>query len=312
MPSTGACANCGAAMHGEYCAACGQRRFRAEDRRLGHLFVEFLHGLTDLDGRLWRSLRALALQPGRIASDWSAGRRAAWISPIRLFLLANLLYFLAPVLTDLSLPLHNQVRGEAYRQLAPERCVEPAADPRCTWGGQMHSRFTEPVFLRTLERERARAEARGRRFDPTAFEYRYNARSEAIGKLLVIVHVPFLALALALLAWRRRLYYAEHFVVALGLVTFVLLLVPLGVSPLAWLYALLQRTLGLSGGSVASILGYAALAVVLLHFAQACRRCYGSRWPTAALQGLLAFVALGATSLLVYRPLQFLLALWTL
>lgn len=231
MPSTGACANCGAAMHGEYCAACGQRRFRAEDRRLGHLFVEFLHGLTDLDGRLWRSLRALALQPGRIASDWSAGRRAAWISPIRLFLLANLLYFLAPVLTDLSLPLHNQVRGEAYRQLAPERCVEPAADPRCTWGGQMHSRFTEPVFLRTLERERARAEARGRRFDPTAFEYRYNARS---------------------------------------------------------------------------------LAVVLLHFAQACRRCYGSRWPTAALQGLLAFVALGATSLLVYRPLQFLLALWTL
>lgn len=239
-------------------------------------------------------------------------RGAAWISPIRLFLLANLLYFLAPVLTDLSLSLHNQVRGEAYRQLAPERCVEPAADPRCTWGGQMHSRFTEPVFLRTLERERARAEARGRRFDPTAFEYRYNARSEAIGKLLVIVHVPFLALALALLAWRRRLYYAEHFVVALGLVTFVLLLVPLGVSPLAWLYALLQRTLGLSGGSVASILGYAALAVVLLHFAQACRRCYGSRWPTAALQGLLAFVALGATSLLVYRPLQFLLALWTL
>lgn len=310
--SASACANCGAALAGEYCVDCGQRRFRPQDRRLAHLLGETFGALTDFDGRLWRSLRALMLQPGRIASDWFEGRRAAWISPVRLFLLANLIYFIAPVLTDLSLPLHNQVRGEAYRRLAPELCAAPATADRCH-GGQFHSGLTEPVFLRVLERERARAAARGRDFNPGEFEQRYDARSESIGKMLVILHVPFVAAMLALVAWRRRRYYAEHFVVALGLVTFVLLLMQLVVNPLVWLYAAVHRAWGvLPGGGVASTIGQLTLVMVLAHFALACRRCYRSGWLPAVLQGVLAFVALGLASLFVYRPVQFLLSLWTL
>ena len=71
---------------------------------MAHLLGEAFEALTDFDGRLWRSMRAVLLQPGRIGRDWFDGRRARWVSPIRLFLLANLLYFFAPGLTDLSLP----------------------------------------------------------------------------------------------------------------------------------------------------------------------------------------------------------------
>lgn len=311
MATNDACANCGAPMHGEYCVACGQRRFRPEDRRFAHLVAESVGALTDLDGRLWRSLRALMLQPGRIARDWFDGRRAAWISPIRLFLLANLVYFLLPVVSDLSLPLHNQVRGDTYRSFAAEACADPASNEKCNWGGQMHSRLTEPLFLHKLARERRTAAARGERFDPAAFEQRYNARSADIGKMLVIVHVPFVALALSLVAWRRRRYYAEHFVVALGLVTFVLVLMPL-FKPLLWLYVLGHETIGLPGGNVGQVFNLASLAIILAHFVLACRRCYGGGWLVAALQGLAAFVTLGATSLVVYRTLQFVLALWTM
>lgn len=313
MATNDACANCGAAMQGEYCAACGQRRFRPEDRRFAHLVTESLGTLTDLDGRLWRSFRALMLQPGRIARDWIDGRRAYWISPVRLFLLANLVYFLAPVVTDLNLPLHNQVRGEAYRQLLPERCADTDGVPRCQWGGQYHSRLTEPLFMRKLARERDEAAARDETFDAPGFEHRYNAQSGAIGKLLVIIHVPFVALMLWLVAWRRKppRYYAEHFVAALGLVTFVLVLMPL-FKPVWWLYVLGHRAIGLPGAGVATIFGYASLAVILAHFALACRRCYDSRWPAATLQGVAAFLALGMASIYVYRPLQFVLALWTM
>jgi len=311
MAGTGVCANCREPMHGEYCVACGQRRFRPEDRRFAHLVAESFGALTDLDGRLWRSLRALMLQPGRIARDWFDGRRAAWISPIRLFLLANLVYFLLPVVSDLSLPLHNQVRGHTYRSFAAEACADPATNDKCNWGGQMHSRLTEPLFLHKVARERSAAAARGERFDPAAFEQRYNARSADIGKLLVIVHVPFVALVLSLVAWRSHRYYAEHFVVALGLVTFVLVLMPL-FKPLLWLYVLGHRTIGLPGGDISGLFNLASMAIILGHFAMACRRCYDSGRVVAALQGLVALVALGATSLLVYRPLQFVLALWTM
>lgn len=312
MQPSVACANCGAPMEGEYCGSCGQRRFRPEDRRLAALLRDGFDALTDLDGRLWRSLRALMLQPGRIARDWSDGRRAYWISPIRLFLLANLLYFLAPVVSDLDLPLHNQVRGEAYRQLVPEWCAEPGNAPVCAWPGQFHSRLTEPAFLHALAIERSAAAARGERFDGAGFEQRYNAQSAAIGKLLVIVHVPFVALMLWLATRLKppRRYYAEHFVVALGLVSFILVLMPL-VKPLLWLAMLAHRGLGLPGGYIGALFGYASLAVVLVHFALACRRCYGGGPARAATLGLLAFLALGLASLFVYRPLQFLLALWT-
>ena len=46
---------------------------------------------TDLDGRFWRSLRALMLQPGRLSRDYLDGRRRHWMTPGGLFLLANVL-----------------------------------------------------------------------------------------------------------------------------------------------------------------------------------------------------------------------------
>lgn len=278
---------------------------------MGHLFGEFFGALTDFDSRIWRSLRAVMVQPGRIARDWMDGGRARWVSPIRLFLLANVLYFIAPVLTDLNLPLHNQIRGETYRQFAPALCSDPARDWKCH-GGQPHSAYTEPLFLRTLARERGSADARGERFDPADFEQRYHARSDAIGKMLVILHVPFIAAMLALVARRRRLYYAEHFVVALGLVTFVLMFTQLVANPLVWLYSMVQGALGLPDGGMGGFMGSAALAIFAGHFAFACRRCYDSGWMTAVIQGALAFLALGVASVFVYRPVQFLFSLWTM
>lgn len=170
------CANCDAVLEGEYCAACGQRRFRPRDRRMAHLLGESFDALTDFDGRIWRSLRAALLQPGRIARDWIEGRRARWISPVLLFLLANLLYFLAPGLTDLSLPFNDQVRGQVYQAFDPAVCADPATSGKCR-GGQHHSAYTESLLVRRLQRERAAVEARGGRFTLGPFEQRYNAQS---------------------------------------------------------------------------------------------------------------------------------------
>lgn len=306
------CRNCGATLLGEYCAACGQRRFRAQDRRLAHLLGESFDALTDFDGRIWLSLRAALLQPGRIARDWFDGRRARWIPPIRLFLLANLLYFFAPGLTDLSLPLHNQIRGDVYREFAPATCTTQATAWKCASNGQPHSALTGSMVRAWLERERARAAQDGEVFSLADVEARYNASSDAVGKLLVVLHVPFMALALQLFAWRSRRYYAEHFVAALGMLTFVLFFVQAIIKPGAWLY---DRALQASGqvGSGMPVLALAgSLLVYAWYFAMTCRRCYDSRWPMAITQGLAVFAALAATNIWVYRPVQFVLSLWAM
>jgi hypothetical protein len=62
------CRNCGEALAGAFCASCGQRRFRAQDRRLGHLLGEAL-GVVD-DVIAWRGAHP------SLAQDWFVAQAA--------------------------------------------------------------------------------------------------------------------------------------------------------------------------------------------------------------------------------------------
>src|SRR5262245_19364187 len=111
-----ACANCGASLRGEFCAACGQKRFVEADRRFGSLLRQFFEAATDLDGRFWRTIGALLFQPGRLSRDYIEGRRARWMSPVALFLLFNVVYFVSPLQSDLATPFTWEVPGSIALQ----------------------------------------------------------------------------------------------------------------------------------------------------------------------------------------------------
>jgi hypothetical protein len=82
---TGTCLNCGAALHGEFCAACGQA---ADVGRLQSkaLLRDVLEDLLHFDTRFLRTVRALTVAPGRLCRDYAQGRRVAWFPPLRYFL----------------------------------------------------------------------------------------------------------------------------------------------------------------------------------------------------------------------------------
>ncbi|HEY6942932.1 DUF3667 domain-containing protein, partial [Dokdonella sp.] len=117
---TDCCANCHAPIDGRYCRDCGQKRYEPADRRFGHLLAEFVHGLTDLDCRVWRSLLALLFQPGLLSLDYNEGRRARWLSPVTLFFAVNVVYFISP--------LHGDYAMQFSRHVSP-RIAAAAADP---------------------------------------------------------------------------------------------------------------------------------------------------------------------------------------
>jgi hypothetical protein len=86
------CKNCGAPLHGPFCAGCGQEA-HGSARSLGTLFHDAWHSLTHLDGRLWRTLRALVLRPGLLTVEYLADRRARFLPPFRLYLVISVLFF---------------------------------------------------------------------------------------------------------------------------------------------------------------------------------------------------------------------------
>lgn len=123
-----ACLNCGTALIGTHCHACGQAAH--VHKTLGAFFHDLLHGVFHFEGKIWRTLPMLAWRPGRLTREYIDGRRASYISPIALFLFVVFVTF--AVFNLLSTPFHfdgnnNLVVGEANataQSAAEKRLVE--------------------------------------------------------------------------------------------------------------------------------------------------------------------------------------------
>ena len=85
------CLNCGAALVGPYCFACGQHAH--VHRTLSAFFHDFAHGVLHFEGKIWRTLPMLAWKPGELTRRYIDGQRARFVSPIALFLFSVFLSF---------------------------------------------------------------------------------------------------------------------------------------------------------------------------------------------------------------------------
>jgi hypothetical protein len=115
-PTSSVCASCGASLVGPYCARCGQKaRPGAPTLRqfIGDAAVELL----DVDGKLFRSLRVLFLRPGFLTREAFADRRAAYVSPLRLYLLFSVLFFAALALVPNALDVRYTYTPDADEQV---------------------------------------------------------------------------------------------------------------------------------------------------------------------------------------------------
>ncbi|SDK52519.1 DUF3667 domain-containing protein [Microbulbifer yueqingensis] len=84
-----ACANCGTPLLGPHCYQCGQSRDSLV-RHLPGILSDFFSTLLALDSRVWRTLGPLFAKPGFLSREYFAGRRARYVSPVRLFIFLSL------------------------------------------------------------------------------------------------------------------------------------------------------------------------------------------------------------------------------
>ena len=275
-PPTGAqpaCANCGAPAGDAYCPRCGQEQHDLH-RLVRSIAAEALDSLAGWDGKIPATLWLLVRHPGRLTSEFLAGRRARYLRPLRLYLTLSVVYFLAlavdrrPADRDLNL----QVTDSAAESAGP-RPERPAA-PLGAVGRAFDTRMRRFQALPTAQRNRA--------FTQALFGQLSN---------MVFVLVPLFALLLRLAYRRAPLYYAEHLVHALHLHAFAMLallvvhftpgrwaLVPFAAVP-AYTWLSLRRVYGgsrarttakwalLLGGYATALFGaLAALALGIIWF----------------------------------------------
>ena len=313
-PAT-ACANCGTALTGEYCSACGQR---ADPHVLSvrEFVAEALEVFTHADSRFWRTFVPLLLRPGYLTQQFIAGRRVRYLPPFRLYIVISVLFFLVVPLTA-SFKAPQVMTPEARAQAAAEvradlqREIDATADPAekallqsqlqklvalggaldpasaTGWGNLNCSvvvanvqlpEWLGPRVTRACERIR---EDHGRELGHSLLHN--------LGRAMLVL-LPLLALLMKLMYWNPPHRYVEHLLLLLHNHAFGFL----GMS------VLLVATRLVPSESFGSTLAALFTLYGAWYLLASMRRVYGQGWPLTAVKFCVLAVAYFTCAMLMF------------
>lgn len=87
------CENCGAPLIGPFCGQCGQHAVDYR-RSLWRVLIDAADSFLNWDTKFLSSIGVLLTRPWKLTNDFNAGRRARYVHPLRLYLLASIAFFL--------------------------------------------------------------------------------------------------------------------------------------------------------------------------------------------------------------------------
>jgi hypothetical protein len=94
------CLNCGNELTSKYCANCGQAKI-VPYSSFWYIIREFLANLISFDAQVIKTLKPLLCQPGKLTAEYSLGKRANYIHPIKLYVFTSIVFFLLfPLITN--------------------------------------------------------------------------------------------------------------------------------------------------------------------------------------------------------------------
>ena len=216
------CRNCGHMVEGRYCPNCGQLA-ASFHRPILSLIGETISDTFTFDGRLARTLPVLFFRPGRLTKNYTAGKRARYVPPFRLFLIASLVFYL--VLFALVPPgeyinVDEETRAEisnGLREAQEDGAFEEI--PEVTREGLARSNITvnasDEELRQGIERQILAV---------LENQDQFSAQLETWLPRLSILIVPMTIIAFCVLhIWRRSLYVYDHAVHALHIQSWIYL-----------------------------------------------------------------------------------------
>jgi uncharacterized protein DUF3667 len=296
------CANCHQPLNGRYCSACGQR-YEPHIHSLREFLSEAAEVITHADSRLWRTIYPLLFRPGFLTREFLRGRRARYLPPFRLYIVASVLFFLIAsfgshtpqfvgIGTDDGIPKSvtlidptKPAPGQPS-QTPEQRARQYCDDSQTNFGSWLDARIKAGCRKIVIDGGRGVVEAL----------YHNIPRG-------LIVLLPLLALVMRLMYVRR--YYVEHLLFfihnhAFAFVFLILYTVLLRALTLGWLRE------GVSG----TLIGIMTAAMILLvpyYTYRAMLRVYGQgKWVTR-----LKFTAVAFAYIILVNILAVMMSIYT-
>ncbi|MET0308667.1 MAG: DUF3667 domain-containing protein [Sphingomonas sp.] len=299
----GICLNCGTALVGSHCHACGQSGH--VHRSLGAIGHEILHGVAHFEGKLWRTLPLLVWRPGDLTRRYIAGERARFVSPMALFLFSIFTMFAVFQILGMSPPADMQSSSakpaaaveearkhvvEQRQNAIKERDERTADDPK-------RARYVERIAeadteLRNLDVAAKALHDAGEEPDTVSIDTGWHALDHGIEKwrknpalmiyklqssiykfswLLIPLSLPFVWL---LFFWKREYKLYDHTVFITYSIAFMSLL-------------FIVVTLGIAAGIEAKWLETAAFVIPFVHITRQMKQAYALRWRSAILRSVI-------------------------
>jgi uncharacterized protein DUF3667 len=235
QPLTLVCANCGAALGGEYCTACGQRH-EPHLHTVAHFAAEAFESISHADSRLWKTLWYLLARPGFLTREFFEGKRVRYLPPFRLYLVISVLFFLmvgspdgpmivtddgvsADEIAELNaaakqLEKDTGPAGEAVRQAAEAVRRQAASGAESGKGLARQNAMTE--FCDEFKAPDPRGNKNYAKLQAACASIAEDSGA-GLGRAIVhnipkamFVFLPLLALGMKPLYWRPKRYYVEH------------------------------------------------------------------------------------------------------
>ena len=252
------CENCGAELQGHWCAHCGQPAIDYR-RSFRHVIADLLDEFLNWDSKFFATIALLIFKPWRLTNEFLAGKRVRYANPLRLYLLASILFFFAVNYgtrgikfepgkigpkdrAELEADLKNTdlppEAREKLQALLQESSPSPAPSP-------VTSPSSPPPSAQTSQQKKEYGKIGERPFvafddakSTTPFERWIEARAkEKMGEhgtkmglfistlfsnlpYMMLCCIPLFAFVLKVLYLRRHIFYIDHLIYALHIHTF--------------------------------------------------------------------------------------------
>jgi hypothetical protein len=296
------CANCHAALTGEYCAACGQRH-EPHVHTVAHFAGEAFESISHADSRVWRTLWYLLARPGFLTREFFAGRRVRYLPPFRLYLVISLIFFLlvslpegtaividdtptadrvenmnsaAEALEKQTGPGSDALKVAAAKirqQAEKEKAALDSEDPVVTPDG-LSSKNAMTDFCDEFKNPDRTANENYAKLHSVCAKITEDGGRELAQTVMhnipraMFVFLPLLALAMKPLYWRPKRYYVEHLLFLVHNHAFVFLVLSI--------LALLE-TIPVVGDHL-GLVTFAAWLYMIWYLFRGMRNYYGQGW----------------------------------
>lgn len=218
------------------------------------------------------------MSPGKLSADYAEGKRRKYMKPISIFFLANLIYFLFPLLNTFTTNLSIQ-----------------------TGVNFVHSDLAESWV---------RSEISELDISYEEYELLYDTKTAELSKLLIILMAIFIAgfFSIIHLGSKRNLL-ADHLTIALELMSFILLFCLQLVSIVLIIAVMISPEMKFLFSN--TYLSAISLSILVYFFLRMERTFYGFSWPRSIVNVVLCILSI-YVSLQLYRGLLFFITFWSI